>query len=391
MERNVVSVGIGHKTIVFAVTTSDSLMLLGQIPQALASEGWRVCVVANLNGEAKELSFPNLEMYHVGMRREPHVLADLFSLFSMIRLLAKLNPDIVSAGTPKASLVCLIAAWVTRVPQRIYMLRGLRSETLGPARRMLFNLLEAFMCFLSTRVISVSSSLADEFRSIRGVDSRKVVLLGRGASKGVDVDFFRPILESERKTSPLRAENGLAQSVPIVGFVGRITEDKGVYTLRGASELLGNSGISHQILLVGPDELIGEKLEDFLAGFHSPVRWLGQLDDVRAVYGIMDCLCLPTFREGFPNVVLEAQASGVPVITTDATGARDSVRDGVTGLIARKGDQVDLSRQLTRMLGDSGLREEIARKARAEVAKYFSSTIVTQSNLDFYSSLRLRQ
>lgn len=378
---------LDKKTIVFAVTSSYSLMLLGQIPEALASRGWRVHVVANLDDGRKSLDFPNVEMHHVDLRRKPSPLADIVATLTLIRLFVAIRPNIVSAGTPKASLVCLIAAWVTAVPHRVYTLWGLRSETFGAGIRTMLNAVEALMCALSTKVISVSPSLADEFVKIPGVDSEKVSVLGRGASKGVDIDFFQFSARTRNHAHSVRAKYGLTEKLPVVGFVGRITEDKGVYTLRRASEMLWETGIPHQVLLAGPNELAGESIEGFLGGFHGPVRWLGQFDDVRPVYRMLDCVCLPTFREGFPNVVIEAQSSGIPVVTTDATGARDAVRHGITGLIAAKGDEVDLSRQLARILTDHSLRERIVKDGRSEVENFFSSTIVVQNNLDFYSSL----
>lgn len=371
------------RKLVIAVTTAESLILIAGLPGRLAEEGWQVHVVASgATGSAEEAN-RSVSVHSLSMRREPSPLADLRSLGRWIQLLRRIKPDVVFAGTPKAGLLGMAAGALTRVPVRVYHLRGLRLETTSGWSRTLLAALERLTLRLSTSTVAVSESLKTAVITEGLSSPGKMVVLGAGSSNGVDVERFTP----GSADSELQAALGLEPLTPVIGFVGRLTRDKGGPELAAASEILAGRGISHQLLVVGPVEHEGaQRWFDSVSQSDVTVTFTGRVEDPELFYRMMAVFCLPTLREGFPNVVLEASASGIPVVTTDATGAIDSVLPGETGFIANAGDPVSLALALEEALslqsdqraaiGAAGRRLVMERYRRGDVQGLIAQYLV---------------
>jgi len=364
------------RRVLIGVTSDLSLSLMRGLPQYLASRGWDVHVVSSpgpgldaLRGEQ------GLTVHALRMAREPSPLADARALLSWISLLRRVRPDAISVGTPKAGLLGGLAARWTRVPWRIYHLRGLRLETTTGVRRSILAILERTAMASSNMVISVSASLRQRVVDLGLVDGSRIRVLGHGSSNGVELPA-RPPSTEERAAA--RQRLGLEPQPPVVGFVGRLTPDKGLDVLAAARALLAERGVDHQLLIVGGvDEQADPAILDALRSVGRPPIETGQVPDARSFYAAMDLLCLPTLREGFPNVVLEAAAAGIPAVTTDATGAVDSVVDGATGLIAAVGDPGSLADRLQELLeATAGARRAMGQTARERAARDFSRDLV---------------
>jgi glycosyltransferase involved in cell wall biosynthesis len=301
------------------------------------------------------------------MKREPSPVADLRALIGWVRLLRRVRPAIVSVGTPKAGLLGGLAARMTRVPARVYHLRGLRLETTTGVRRRVFTALERTAMASAHTVVAVSASLRQRALDLRLVDEARIRVLGHGSSNGVVIPAATP---TPAERTARRRELGLVDDVPIIGFVGRLTTDKGLDVLADARSILEDRGVDHQMLIVGGvDEGAAPSILATLRSVGRPPIETGHVPDAREYYAAMDLLCLPTLREGFPNVVLEASAAGVPTVTTDATGAVDSVVDGVTGRIAATGDPLSLADRLQELVEagpDARGRMGDAARTRAE-------------------------
>ncbi|WP_127782098.1 glycosyltransferase family 4 protein [Rhodococcus sp. X156] len=367
---------LGHgRRIVLAVTAAQSLKLMTGFPEHLAGRGWEVHVVAN--DCPASLYSENIIFHQVRMSREPAPLRDARALFAWTRLLYSLKPDLVVSGTPKAGLLGMLAAYVTRVPVRIYLLRGLRSATETGGKRRVLNLLERLTAYTSTTVLAVSESLRAEFLREGLSQQDKVIVLGSGSSNGVEIAPLVTFHVAETSTD-LRAMVGLDPNVPTIGFVGRLAADKGLPTLLRAIQQLDEQKLFPQILLVGPDEPEGS-LQTFLkeAGVRpNRVKWLGAVADVRPYYPLMDVLCLPTLREGFPNVVLEAGVNAVPTVASRVTGCVDAVIDGETGRLFIPGASGDLAQTLAELLRDPELRHRLGDGARQRAVKLFDRRLV---------------
>jgi len=371
-----------HPTILFGVTSSQSLKLLGSLPQTLVELDWDVHVVSNNDTHENPKNLRGVTVHHLPMSRKPAPISDLFSFIRWIILVKEIKPSIVSIGTPKAALLGLIASKLCRVPVRIYHLRGLRLETVRGIWGRVLHLLEFFAAKSSTAILAVSESLKEEYCRLLPSQRDKVTVLGLGSSHGVDLDLFNP--ERWAKWTPPQSSlrRALRAKVPILGFVGRFSEDKGAKEILSIGKALSDRGAEHTLVIVGPLEGGGEVLSRLLnLGSHVVVT--GPVREVAPYYSIMDVLLLPTRREGFPNVVLEAAALGVPAVTTTATGAIDSVVDGETGLIVRVRDDGAINQAIQNLLADFELRITLGRNARARVIRDFSEQYVANLHLSF--------
>lgn len=359
--------------IVIGVTAPASLGLLTGLPEFLARQGWDVHVVC-APGETLDrlVGTSGVTTHSLPMARTPSPLSDAKGLLRWLRLLRRVRPDIVLLGTPKASLLGLLAAWLVRVPARIYHVRGLRMETTRGVFRTLLSFLERLSFAAATSAIAVSPSLRDRVTTLGLASTDKVVVLGRGSSNGVDVERFTPTVRQEASVGELRISLGLQSDVPVIGYVGRINRDKGLDTLVAASLRLEAAGVDHRLLIIGSTEAAdSDVLAQLAESSHHPVL-TGSVSDTAPYYGLIDILSLPTLREGFPNVALEAAASGVPVVTTDATGAVDSIVHGVTGVITPVSDADALTTALHDLLDSAERRRRMGTAGRDFVVQHFS-------------------
>lgn len=352
------------------VPVTARAFLSGQL-QVLADEGHEVHLLSAPGAELGALD-PRVTVHQVRMTREPDPARDVGALLRAVRVLRAVRPDVTVVGTPKAGLLVGLAAVLVRVPRRYYLLRGLRLETTTGARRLLLTALEVLACRAAHRVVAVSPSLAEEVRRLPGVRADRVVVSGAGSSNGVDTLRFRPASSAQRQEQ--RRRLGLPEDVVVLGFVGRLGRDKGLRELLSAAErLAGRSDV--RWLVVG--ELEGDATTvdaDELRRLGIAVT--GFVDDTAPLYAALDVLVLPTYREGFPNVVLEAAASGLPTVTTTATGARDAVVEGVTGLTVPPRDFAALVAALVRLLEDPALRARLGAAARERAVAAFDQRAV---------------
>ena len=370
--------------IVIGVTSPMSLILMRGLPERLAEEGWEVTVVSAPGAELEELQRSGAVQVHaVPMAREPDVLADAKALVAWWRHLRRLRPSVILVGTPKAGMLGVVAGFLTRVPVRIYHLRGLRLETAAGLSRVVFRAIESLTLAAATSSIAVSRSLKQRVAALRLGRSHKITVLGHGSSNGVDVDKFHPASSGEDvRTS--RERLGLELDVPVIGYVGRMHPDKGLDTLVAASVLLTERGVRHQVLIVGgSDHPSAQNLVQQFQDLEATVVLPGAVPDAGPYYQVMDIHCLPTLREGFPNVVLEASASGVATVTTDATGAVDSVVPGETGYIVPAQNSTALADALEEALSDPDDLARRAQNARRWVVANYSRDRVQADLVDF--------
>jgi len=347
--------------------------------QHFTGAGWSVTVVCSPGeGLARLSAFDGLRVLTVPMCRDPAVGPDLRALVKLGRALRSVAPDVVLTATPKAGLLGTLAARASRVPLVVHLMWGIRSETLRGHRRALVRALETVATRFSHRVIANSRSLGAELVRLRMVRRQRLTVLGAGSSHGVDTTRFRPrLLGTSPRLAALRARlDGLGPG-PVVGFVGRINPDKGVGVLLEAVEGLWVTGYPCRLMLVGPaeDASLSRRIADARSR-GRPILLLENEGDTVPHFQAMDIHCLPTLREGFPNVCLEASACALPTVTTDATGAVDSVIPGVTGLVARKNDVESLAASLRTLLSDNEKRIRFGAAAREWVEEEFEAELV---------------
>ncbi|WP_322613553.1 glycosyltransferase [Dermacoccus abyssi] len=311
------------------------------------------------------------------MTREISPKLDLAALRRWVTLLKSIGPDVIVTATPKASLLGQLAARATGVPKRLYYCGGLRLEGETGRRRQLLAAIERLTGSAATAVVVNSPSLAIRSRELNLYRSSKLFATVPASSHGVDSEHFAP----RPPDVSLRAELGLEPDVPVLGFVGRLTHDKGIDTLIAGVEELATRGVDAQLLVVGPqDEPDSQKYVSGLRALNSHVVLAGRQRDVRPYFSLMDIHVLPSHREGFPNVVLEAAAMAVPTVTTRATGCVDSVQDRVTGRLHDVSDPVGFADAVQDMLKVEK-RDSYAKAARAWASDAFEPAAVVESLL----------
>ncbi len=328
----------------------------------------------------------------IPMEREIAPFADAISLVRIYRAIRNIHPYLVDASTPKAGLLVSVAAWAARVPCRVYTLRGLRLETTTGIKRSVLWAAEWISCACSHKVICVSPSLRARAIELGFVSPRKATAPGKGSGI-VDPRRFFPRDRHSAATTELRQSLGIPDTAPVVGFVGRFVRDKGIGELVEAFRNLRSTYPDLHLLLVGDFEdgdPVNPAVRRYIESEPAIIR-PGFVLDSSPYYGLMDVLALPTYREGFPGVPLEAQASGVPVVTTSATGAIDSVVDPVTGLIVPAGDANALTNAIGKLLADPEMRSRMGEAGRLRVEREFLPQVIWDAKVALYRDLMVER
>jgi glycosyltransferase involved in cell wall biosynthesis len=351
----------------------------------LRQAGFRVTLVSS-PGELLESTAASegAEPVGVPMHRGIAPLADMVSLLRLWRLLGRLKPDLVEFSTPKAGLLGTLAAKLRGVPRRVYMLRGLRLETSTGFKRHVLLAAERLASACAHVVLCNSESLRAEALALGVASVAKLHLLGEGSSNGVDMGRFAP------GPSEVRKRLGLPRDAPVVGYVGRLTRDKGLPELLEAFAAILREEPATRLLLVGWFDASEDALSNELrARIESQphIHCTGFVESTAPYYRAMDLLVLPTWREGFPNVVLEAQATGIPVVTTVSTGSRDSVVPEVTGLLIPPGYPEAIREAVLKLLRDPKRRRRMGRAARIWVLEHYVDERVLGLTAAYYKSL----
>jgi glycosyltransferase involved in cell wall biosynthesis len=367
------------------ITHPQTCLTLSGRLRALREAGFRVTLVSS-PGELldRTAAREGIESIAIPMQRKIAPIADLVSLVRLWWLLLRLRPEMTEFSTPKAGLLGTLAARLVGVPVRIYMLRGFKVEGSTGFKRRILLAAERAASACAQVVLCNSHSMCAEALTLRVTPAAKLNLLGDGSSNGVDVERFSP------GPSDLRDRLGIPREALVVGFVGRLTCDKGLPELMEAFDTILKAEPVAYLLLVGWFDAAEDALCDNLRArieSHPRVHCTGFVADTAPYYRAMEVMVLPTWREGFPNVVLEAGATGIPVVTTISTGSRDSVVPEVTGLLIPPGYPEAISEAVLKLLRDPAKRQCMGVAARAWVVEHYSNDRVLGLITAFYRSL----
>ncbi|MFZ4775540.1 MAG: glycosyltransferase [Terrimicrobiaceae bacterium] len=341
--------------------------LLGHIHRI--SLDFRVLVFLNLqNDDVRVAPSADFETRHIAIRRDIAPWHDLCALFELIRIFRSLPLSAVVSFTPKAGLLGMLAARCAGIPVRIHYFTGQVWATAKGGKRLLLKSLDQVLAACSTALLTDSSS-QKEYLVSQGISrDAKIQVLGSGSICGVDLKRFRWDAEARED---IRAALGIPEDAKCLLYIGRMNRDKGVEDLLQAFHSLRSHNPSVHLLLVGPDE--GRLLKDVTDANIHPI---GYTLTVEKYMSACDILCLPSYREGFGNVLIEAAAVGLPAVASRIYGITDAVVEGVTALLHRPGDIEEIETCLSGLLDDPLKCRELGDHGRKRAAEWFSSEII---------------
>ena len=313
----------------------------------------------------------------VAFCRKPHIWKDSHSIWQLYWLLKRLHPKIVHVNTPKAAVLGIIAARLAQVPIRVYEMHGLPFETRRGWKRWVLIQLEKLICRLATGVLAVSNSLKAVAAQHRISSESSIFVPSLGSCNGVDAThtFNGERLDRDRLKQVAASLN---LSGKVIGFIGRLNHDKGLKELAESWQLLRGHYPDITLLILGEPEGQSPAEHQFLEQLSADkrVRMLGHVSDVPYYLALMNVLVLPTYREGFVNVLLEAAAMQVPVVASRVTGVVDAVINEQTGLLCAPRSAKQIAKAVQRYLDCPSLAHEHGQKARHHVLTYSCGNIL---------------
>lgn len=322
---------------------------------------------------------------HIDIARKIAPLQDLRALFQLLRCFREIRPVTVHSMTPKAGLLSMLAGWLAQVPWRFHTFTGQVWMTKTGVVRSLLKGIDRLIALFASRVFADSASQCRFLEDERVVRRGGVTVLGHGSVAGVDLARFRP---DSATRAALRAETGVADAVPVFLFVGRLVRDKGVFDLVEAFAAANAQHPQWELWMIGPDEdglLVA--LQELGAHLKASIRWFGSTPSPERYMAAADVFVLPSYREGFGSVVIEAAACGIPSIAYRIDGVIDAIVDRQTGVFVDKGNVRDLADAIKWLGTNDSVRNALGEAARVRAVSDFSSSSVSAAWLDFYAAI----
>ncbi|MGX1024412.1 glycosyltransferase family 4 protein [Psychroflexus sp. MBR-150] len=352
-------------------------------------------VLAMSSGPKEELgkvaTHENVEVREVHMTRQITPFQDIISLLQLIQVFRKEKPTIVHTHTPKAGILGMLAANIAGVPLRLHTVAGLPLMEASGIKRKILDAVEKLTYTCATRVYPNSKGLEQFILQHKYAPINKLKLIANGSSNGIDTTYFSPAHFSEQQSQDLRQQLGIQKEDFVFIFVGRLVSDKGINELVSAFKSLSfGEGFRERLLLVGPleselDPLLPETLKEIEV--NPNIITTGFQDDVRPYFAMSDALAFPSYREGFPNVVMQAGAMGLPSIVSDINGCNEIIEEGKNGLIIPAKDTKALQRAMIKLIKDQNLYEKLKSNSREMITLRYEQRLVWEAILEEYNQL----
>lgn len=373
------------KLIIRAFTVADSLGFIEPVLPSLTKR-YHLQILTSPDERLNQVSSQyKIKSHPVYMYRRMSPMKDLKSLWQIIRVFHREKPYMVHSMTPKAGLLCMLAAWMTRVPRRVHTFTGLVWPTSTGLKRKILMFTDWVTCACATHVIPEGQGVLNDLQ--QHITKKPMKVLGYGNIKGVDMERVSRRQEVMEKSAEIREDDKYTFI-----FVGRIVGDKGINELVSAFAKLNEKYPDTRLLIVGnyEENLDPLKVETLCRIKENiAIEAVGPKygDELLAYYAASDCFVFPSYREGFPNTVLEAGAMELPSIVTDINGSREIIEDGFNGIVIPSKDDAALYDAMEKIITNRADAERMALNARPLIAERFEQGFVRQCLLDFYEEI----
>lgn len=358
----------------------------GLLRELREKEGYEVVAVSSPGEQLDEIAArEGVRTHAVPMERHISPLKDLKSLFGLIRVFRREKPAMVHSMTPKAGLLSMIAAWICRVPIRLHTFTGLVFPTATGLTQKILILTDCITCACATHIVPEGEGVKNDLIKYR-ITKKPLKVLGHGNLRGIDLDLYNPALPEVQSEAEKLRSHGIFTFI----FVGRLVRDKGINELVRAFSQLNAQYPHTRLLLVGPyEEDLDPLRPETVAAIdnNKAIMAIGSQKDVRPWLATSDAFVFPSYREGFPNVVIEAGAMGLPSIVTDINGSREIIIDGDNGIIIPPRQTETLRQAMEIFLTDKDMAQKLSRNARPLIASRYEQSYVRRCLKEYYREI----
>lgn len=370
------------------VPISLSLLLKGQLKYL--NKYYQVVAVSSDGKELKEVEIrENVIIKPINIQRQISIYKDIVSLYKLYNLLKKEKPLIVHSITPKAGLLSMIAAKLARVPIRMHTFTGLIFPSKRGFLQYILIQMDKLLCKCATNIYPEGLGVKNDLVNFK-VTSKPLKILGNGNVNGINTKYFDPAIYTIEDKEQLKRKLGINQEDFVFVFVGRLVSDKGINELVEVFDRLRINYMDIKLLLVGPEEKELDPLsERTLSAIdnNKGIISVGYQSDVRPYFAISDALVFPSYREGFPNVVMQAGAMGLPAIVTDINGCNEIIINHKNGTIIPVKDAGTLYQMMERYVADKEYVSGLKENAREMIASRYEQSMIWNALLEEYKSL----
>lgn len=351
----------------------------------LEAEGYEVVAVSSPGEALAEVADDEgVRTVAVPMQRRMAPLQDLVSLWRLYRVFRRERPTMVHSITPKAGLLSMMAAWAARVPVRLHTFTGLVFPTAKGFTKRILILTDRLTCACATHIVPEGEGVKNDLTNYR-ITRKPLRVLGHGNIRGIDMTHYDRTPQVMAQAASLRRDD-LFTFI----FIGRLVGDKGINELIEAFRHVHADHPATRLLLVGALEADLDPLSPATMAEierNPAIEAVGRQTDVRPWLAASDALVFPSYREGFPNVIIEAGAMGLPSIVTDINGSREIIINGRNGVIVPPRSADALRAAMTAMLTDPAARTAMAAAARPLIASRYEQTYVRQCLKEYYQEI----
>ena len=328
--------------------------------------------------------------YAIEMSRQITLVKDLRALITLIRLLKREKPLIVHSHTPKAGIVGMLAAKIAKVPYRLHTVAGMPLMEATGIKRMILNTVEKLTYACATNVYPNSVGLKDIIVGLNFCKPQKLKVIGNGSSNGINTHYFDPDLIATSQIDVLRLQLNISPSDFVFVFVGRLVKDKGINELVSAFEQIQQLHDHAKLLLVGHyendlDPLYPKTIT--LINTNPSIISVGFQTDVRPYLKLSNLLVFPSYREGFPNVVMQAGAMGLPCIVTNINGCNEIIFEGINGTIIPVKDEFALGVKMRFYIENPKIYLSQKANSRLQITSRYDQKVIWEAIYNEYCSL----